>query len=125
MFQAKVREDYKLGRVVAFGGHEYLKGKWLNVPQELEHEMKHHKDLLAFRELNGARVVSPPSDEVQSFEDMNMDELREYLDEQGIEHNTRMRKDELIELAQGAGEVVDIPEPSKQGDEPPEVKVIE
>lgn len=40
--QAKVKDNFRWKTVVAFSGHEYIKGEWRPVPPGLEEKAKEH-----------------------------------------------------------------------------------
>lgn len=54
--EARVRDDYRMGAVTAFGGREYVKGAWRPVPDEQAGSAGAHP-FLEVREAGGEDVV--------------------------------------------------------------------
>lgn len=60
MKEAKLRDDYALGSVIAFGGHEYVKDSWRPVPEGQEISSESHP-FLELRDVSDEQKTIRPS----------------------------------------------------------------
>ena len=80
-----------------------FKGKVLNIGEAFETTERHARDLLLGKLAVDQETTEGTQDKetATDFESMKMPELKELLDERGIQYPARASKADLVELAEG------------------------
>ena len=66
--EARVKEDYRWNRLLAFSGHEFIKSEWRKVPTGLEKEAQAHPFLDVRNEAKASKASKVEAPEIQEEE---------------------------------------------------------